>query len=168
MKRKAQIQLSESIFIVFFILIIIIFGIVFYAQAEGEGIVEKREQYLELDTVALAQVASSLAELQCSILEVSELSCLDILRVKAFANDLMVQDNDLVIEYYFSQLGDAEVVIEEIYPNNETYVVYNNTIDENLSYSGRPVMMPISLYDPTSNTYGFGVLYITKFSRVIS
>lgn len=164
---RGQIQIGESIFIVIFILIIIVFGLVFYSGAKGEETIEKRAKFAELQSIKVSQVATSLSEIQCSMNDVQEPSCFGIEKMESFI-DIMKEKPSLTREYYFSKLGNTELVVEEVYPGDETWVLYNNTLGENVSQSGLPVMVPVSLYDAVNGEYRFGVLYITNYQKKIS
>lgn len=177
LNKKAQVQLGESIFIVIFIILIIVFGIVFFSGAEKDNFTKQAAKYDDLSTVALAQFASSLSELACSKHEVEELSCYDLSKVKAFAK--LLNDSELTPitrEYYFTQLGNSNVTIDVIYDTSgisqgEHIQLYFNDIypgdEENpLPVNGKPILMPISLFDPVTGNTLFGVMTITKFGRV--
>ena len=84
MNKKAQIQLGESIFVVIIIVLLIVFGLVFYAQAQKESIDAESSGFDDLDTIAIAQYATSLVELQCSLQEVQYPNCFDITKLEAF------------------------------------------------------------------------------------
>lgn len=170
---KGQIQLGETIFIVIFILLIIIFGIVFFTGAEKEEFKKQADKYADLSTVSLAQYTSSLLELSCSKKGVEDLSCYDIRKLKAFAE--LLNDSkriDITREYYFTQFGNAKIEIEEVYPNQEYILLYENRIypetGEYMTENGKPVLVPLSLYDPVTREYYFGVMTITKYLRSIT
>ena len=160
--KKAQIQISESIFAVIIILFLIILAIVFSSGAEKDTAQKKYQDYLDLGTISLSQYAASLSELQCSTLEVRDLSCFDVDKLSAFVN-LTKNHNLLVAEYYFSQIGNANITVEQIYPEKKTWYIYYNGFEENVSYEQKAVILPTSLYDGVKKKYGFGVVYITKY-----
>ncbi len=167
--KKAQIQLGETIFVVIFILIIIIFGIVFFSGAEKENIIHEQKKYADLSTVSLAQYASSLSELACSKHDVEEISCFDLAKLEAFA-DLMNDTNLISItrEYYFTRLGNSDIKIFIIYPVKKNITLYHNEIGINnnsIMPSGKPVLKPVSIYNPLSKQTYFGVMQITKYFR---
>ena len=174
-KRKAQVQLGESIFIVIFIILIIVFGIIFFSGAEKDSMTKQAAKYDDLSTVALAQFASSLSELACSKHEVEELSCYDLSKVEAFASLLNnVSLTSITREYYFTQLGNAKLEIDIVYSANgahqgEHILLYFNDIypgtEDHLPVNGQPILMPISLFDPVSENTLFGVMTITKYTR---
>ncbi|MCA9477612.1 MAG: hypothetical protein KC535_00510 [Nanoarchaeota archaeon] len=165
MNKKAQIQLGESIFVVIIIVLLIVFGLVFYAQAQKESIDAESSGFDDLDTIAIAQYATSLVELQCSLQEVQYPNCFDITKLEAFHR--VVQGNtELEKEFYFSQLGNAKLNITEIYPvtiaqPQRSWQLYDNqptTLAEQAQAT-----LPVSLYNPIEDTYSFGVLTIIQY-----
>jgi len=173
MNERGQIQLGETIFIVIFILLIIIFGLVFFSGAEKEQIQKQQAKYADLSTVSLAQFASSLIELSCSKKGVEDLSCYDLRKLEAFA--LLLNDTskiDMTREYYFTQLGNAKIEVEQIYPYNMSILLYENRIypddpEVQLVENGKPVLIPLTLYDPVTRKNNFGVMTVTKYTRAI-
>jgi hypothetical protein len=170
--KKAQVQLGETIFIIIFILLIIIFAIVFFSGAEKEELQKQQSKYAELSTVSLAQYASSLSELSCSKKGVEDLSCYDLRKLKAFA--LLLNDEtkiDLTREYYFTQFGNAKIEVQQIYPSYDHILLYENRIypdtNELMQEDGKPVLVPLTLYDSVMRKNNFGVLIITKYTRPI-
>ena len=182
---KAQIQLGESIFVVIFIVILIVLGLVFYSQAREEGTNREEVKFKELETISISQYASSLSELQCSLQEVQFPNCYDKVKLRAFMNVLGGQSvgeggnsqyvEDLQKEFYFSQLGDAELTIKQVYPEppseSGSWELYSNTlVQDGVGQDGRPenveeVDLPISLYDGIDGKYAFGILTIKVYSR---
>ncbi len=66
MARKSQIQMGETIGILFVFFILVVFGFVFYMNVmKGSSKVEMEEN-IQLKTIGIAQRASFLPELQCS------------------------------------------------------------------------------------------------------
>ena len=165
--KRAQMQMGETIFVIIIIILLIVFGIVFASGAEEIEMQRRSNEFLDLSTVSLSEYALSLAELQCSTLEVRDLSCFDKNKLEAFI-DLTENYELLTREYYFSQLGNANITVTQIYPTEERWEVYYNGFAENESYEQKMVVLPISVYDSVTKKYGFGLAYITKYSRVIS
>jgi len=167
--KKAQIQLGESIFVVIIIILIIVLGIVFSSQAQKDEYEQRAETFTNLDSVMLGQFATSLTELQCSTLQVEELSCFDLHKILAFQK-LQETNNDQSAQYYYSQLGDANITLELIYPEEKFIQIYLNELNLG-NISGvpiqpqeKPIIIPVSIYDDLKQEYYFGVLHITMYS----
>lgn len=160
--RKGQLQIGESIFIVVFILLIIVFGIVFYSGAHQESVVEEQQRLAELESIELAQIATAIPEIQCSLTNVQEPSCFEIQKMNSFTN--VSRRSDYARQHLVSKLGDAQLVVEEVYPGNKTWVLYNNTKENNMFKQSLPAIVPVSLHDAVSDRYGFGTLYIRLYT----
>lgn len=178
-RKQGQLEMGESIFIVIIIILIIIFGLIFASGAERDEITRQQQRFQELDAITKAQYITSLKELTCSEFEVTQTSCFDKHKVEAFAR-LTHDDWSLVQEYYYEQFGDACIFIHRIdtdtggsgitelncntiVPNPEKlWLVYNNSARRDPS-QGRPVIIPVSLFDSTTRTNDFGVLTIIPY-----
>lgn len=165
--KQAQLQISQSIFIVIFLLLLIVFGIVFYSGAQESSVKRKQSKFAELESIEKAQISSSLGELRCSMTGTEQTSCFEVERIQAFIN-LTEEHPRLTQQYYFSKLGDTQIVIEQVYPTEEQWLVYNNTLSDSVRQSGLPVIIPVSLYSSARQTYGYGVMYVTTFQEVRS
>jgi hypothetical protein len=165
MYKKAQIQNMESLFVVIILLIIIIFGIFFFSQAEKQDSQELSRHFNELDDITKAQIVSSLKELSCSQYEVSQTSCFDLHKVEIFNKS--ISESLKAKEYYYTSFGKATIQIKQIYPEEKTFLLYNNTFLENISYSSRMTIIPINLFNAIDLSYTFALLEIQNYRRVL-
>jgi len=164
--KKAQMQMGESIFVVIIILLLIIFGIVFASNAEKDKIVKTKNEFQDLNAITLSKYASSLAELQCSLLDVTELSCLEIDKMTAFVN-VTKSYPEISAEYYFSQFGNANITVKEIYPpRNRVWNIYYNGLENGEKGSVKRTVIPVSLYDGITKRKSFGVLIIDSITKI--
>jgi len=169
MKRKAQLQMGESIFVVIIILLLIIFGLVFASNAEEDEIIKKNQAFQDLDAITTSKYAASLTELQCSVLDVIEMSCYDINKMSAFMKVTEIHP-DLSAEYYFSQLGNANITIKEIYPSDRSWEVYYNglgydRLGNEIVGKSKSTILPITLFDSITKKKSFGILIIESISK---
>lgn len=163
MKQHAQIQLGESIFAVIIILFIIIFMLIFYTNSEEQEFSKRQTTFANLASISLAQFIGSFPELGCSEREVQDISCFDMQKLDAFIT-LLEQNPSLTEEYYATQLGTVTIVIKELYPEKNTWVLYNNSL--NTSFADvRQVQQPVSLRNSITREHSFGVLYLTLYDR---
>lgn len=165
---KGQVELSETIIVLFIAVIIIVFGMIFYFQYYIKHIGNVGEKFTEERYNVLLASVSSMPELKCSFLG-NEEQCIDVLKVLGFKEI----SND-----YFNVLGYSNITIEQLYPevnsNNEcTAIRYQEAIYPNNCgywrvYSKRPGIVketiridtPISLYFPDLKEYRIGRLAI--------
>lgn len=169
---KAQIQLGESIFVVFIVILLIVFGLVFYAQANRDSIQREANEFQDLETIVTTQYATSLVELKCSLQEIQYPNCFDKTKLDAFKALVVDQGDEVYQEFYFSQLGNARLHIRQVYPYQNPpleWLIYENekeeVVTDNLARVSlqEQASLPVSIYDPIRNTYAFGILEITEF-----
>ena len=95
--KKAQIQIMETIAVIFVFFILVMIGFMFYARIAKTNIQSEIESISELKSIEIAQRVMFLPELQCSEGVVSEIkNCFDILKLKA-ANDIITRNEN---EFY--------------------------------------------------------------------
>src|SRR3989338_2076032 len=158
MKKRAQIQIGETIavLIVFFVLVAI--GFIFYATIIKSSIETEKEELSQLKSVGIAQRMMFLPEVQCSENNILTDSCIDMLKLDAAEKTM--RDNGIL---YFDLLEFSEINVTIIYPQSAAAAKSRWTI-----YSREPenyrssflTRVPVSIFDPTSRTYIFGVLSI--------
>jgi len=156
-KKKAQIQMGESVAILFIFFILIVFGFVFYTKVLKSSSKVEIEENVQLKAIAVAQRASFLPELQCSQENVRMENCIDLLKLEHI--DEMTLKNKL---YYYDVFGFSRIIVEQKYPLTKTLKVYESvpaTFKNKLA-----TFIPTSLYNATENSYGFGVLVVEVFS----
>ncbi|MBC8500600.1 MAG: hypothetical protein ISS25_01015 [Nanoarchaeota archaeon] len=166
MKRKAQIQMGESIAIIIVLLILMVFAFIFYSRIKEASIMEKKTLFEELDVVKLAQIAYSLPEVQCSFAEVPDYGCIDKLKFIYLAkmiNESFDGSNKSIYFYYRELFGTAKISLDKIENNGdiESWDLYKT----NRTWSSKnTIFMPIVLYDPSTDKNTFGVLVVEKYA----
>jgi len=162
--------MGEIICVIMIILLIIIIGFVFIFQNEKDATITKQDELNELDAIALSQLISNLPEIIHAPSSVKKQSCFDTSKLYAF-QDILNDNPDISMEYYFDKLGNVNITIEQIYPVDDAKIwhIYVNNFDvpnqKTVSY-GDLMKIPTSLYDPITDTYAFGMLYVTKYKKV--
>ena len=173
MEKKAQIQMGETIFVIMIIILLIVMGFVFMFKGEESSILKQATKFHELDSIALGQLITNLPELVCSTSGTKQQSCFDKSKIDAFGT-ILRNNSDISMEYYFEKLGNVNITVEQIYPENgyvQEIYVNNFELDANADISGlimsygSTLKIPIILRDPTTNENAFGVLYVTKYRR---
>lgn len=156
--RRAQIQIGETIAVVFVFFILVIVGLIFYVRVlKGETETEK-EELAQLRSVAIAQRVMFLPEVQCSEDNIIIDNCIDILKLDS-AQKIM-KNNEL---YYYDMLEFSDINVLQIYPTNAKWNIYSRKTED---FTNKFVTnVPISLYDPNTRKNGFGVLTIETLSK---
>ena len=156
--RKSQIQIGETIAVLFVFFILIVMGFLFYVKVIKSNIEIEQEELSQLRSVGIAQRIMFLPELQCSEDNIVIDNCIDILKLDS-AQSIM-KENEI---YYYDLLEFSEINISQIYPDEAEWNVYSRKTENFRSKFVTNV--PISLYDPATRKHGFGVLTIETLSK---
>lgn len=157
-QNKSQIQIGETIAVLFVFFILIIIGFIFYVNVIKGNIELEKEELSQLRAIGIAQRIMFLPEVQCSEDNIIIDDCIDILKLNA-AQQLM-KENEI---YYYDLLEFSEVTISQIYPPTAKWTLYyRKTQDYKNSFVTN---MPVSLFDPTVRRYRFGLLTIETLTK---
>ena len=157
--RKSQIQMGETIAVLFVFFILVIVGFIFYVKVIKGNIESQTEELSQLRSVGIAQRVMFLPELQCSQDSIITDNCIDKLKLESAQNIMREKENEL---YYYDLLEFGNVSISQIYPDEKKWTVYSRKTED---FKNKFVTnVPIALYDPLTRKYGFGVLTIETLS----
>lgn len=158
--RKAQIQMGESVGILFIFFILVMFGFVFYMNVMQSSAKSDTEENIQLKAIGIAQKASFLPELQCSEENVRQENCIDLLKLTASAS--LLNENNL---YYYDIFEFSNITVKRVFPfdNEQEWILYSY-IPPNYT-SKLSTFIPTSLYDPETKEYDFGVLSVEVYKR---
>ena len=163
--RKAQIQNLETIMIVIILLLIIIGGIIFYGRMQKGEIKQEIRTQKEINLVSVLQIIRHMDEIECST-KPSE-DCVDYYKAKTMSE--LEENNDeyyqSIIPYYYPLLGDSEIIIREIFPSQETFVIYNASTNASHKES---LVSYTPLYDRIKDQYYFGVIEVNYYYDIPS
>lgn len=157
-KKLGQIQMMETIVVLFIFFILVVMGFVFYAKILKGNLEQQKEESIQLNAIEVAQRASSLPELQCSEDNIVSDNCIDRLKLEA-ASEIM-QQNDV---YYYDRLLFSKITVNEIYPDSNEWILYTRPLDE---FSNKiTTNIPISLFNPIENKNAFGIMTVELFLK---
>ena len=166
MGKKSQIQIGETIAVLFVFFILIVIGFVFYLNVVKGNLESEKEESSEIHSIELAQRVMFLPEIQCSEDVVKEkTNCIDILKLKSSEKIMKVKENEI---YYYDLLEFSEVNVSQIYPSPTDTSLQNFNIYSRQTNDYKKVLstnVPVSLYNPTDKRYSFGVLTIKTYSK---
>ena len=113
-KKKSQIQIGETISVIFVFFILLLIGFMFYAKVlKGNAAIES-DELAQLRSVEIAQRVMFLPEMQCSTDVTDSKNCIDKLKVESAKNVM-----NLNAVEYFDILGFAKIKILQVYPSYE-------------------------------------------------
>lgn len=168
MNRKAQMQMMETIGVLFIFFVLVLFGIIFYFKYQQIALQEKQEELVVARAMDTTLQALFLPELQCSRGEAEpEDNCIDLVKLRAW-NETREKYID---DYYFNLFSYSRIYVEEIYPGNETWVLYER---EKVDKYGNPdwefkepTFFVVTLRDETEAgglVYRFGYMGVEVYS----
>ena len=160
MKKKAQIQIFETIVVVFIFFILIAVGFVFYSKFIRGNIQTIGEQSAQSKSIAIAQRVMFLPELQCSEDNAIKDNCIDKLKLESAKNVMTANE-----VYYYDLFEFSEIKIKKIYPAEEPESTLYSRLPTT-DYKNKFITnVPISIYDPSKKAYGFGILTIQTITK---
>jgi hypothetical protein len=166
-KSKAQLQMGETTFVIFFIVIIIMMGLVFYANVQQASLKEQKIEQDRLKLISQAHTMAAWPELQCSYVGITDFECIDRVKLDLLSNfvDDSRKANSYAFRYYADHLGRSSLVVSQIYPKAEAtstgiWIVYNNS--GNMT-SKESVYNPVNIYDPVSGRFYFGMMELAVY-----
>lgn len=158
MEKKAQIQMAETIAVLFVFFILVVIGFMFYVKVIKGNIELEKEELSQLKSIGIAQRVMYLPEVQCSEDNIIIDNCIDILKLDS-AQKLMTE-NEI---YYYDILEFSDISVVQIYPNSAKWNIYSRKTNDFKSKFSTNV--PISLYNPNTRKHGFGILTIETFVK---
>ena len=163
--KKSQMQITETIIVLFIFFILFILGFVFYTKvfmkSAGETIREQRE----LKAVQIAQMISDMPELQCTKNGEIIPNCVDKWKLDVVSTNLWKKDalggltrggGDKIIydkrNFYSDIFGGSKIDISQIYPEGEIgdTLVWNISHLPSRSKKKTMINLPVIIYDPTA------------------
>lgn len=162
MSKKSQIQIMETIAVLFVFFMLVAIGIVFYTNIYKSNLQGEQEAESQSKSVTIAQRVMFLPELQCSGNNIIKDNCIDLLKLSSAAAAINGNDN-YKLDYY-DLLEYSDVNVQEIYPDPaKKWSLYSRKIPS--FKSSFVTNAPVSLYDPISKSYSFGVLTIETTAK---
>lgn len=146
--------MMETLSTLFVFIIIITLALIVYGSISKSSLEQKQDEFAELRDAQIAQISSSLPEFQCSSLNILDEVCYDVLKLDAASQ---IQKS-----YYFDLFGYSTLTIQEIYPSQREWLIYNAPLQD--YQQKKATFHPISLYDPIGNTNAFGHIKIEVYS----
>ncbi len=149
---KAQLKMFETIavLVVFFFLLAI--GIVFYFWAQKSAMTKEKAGIEEQYSFQTALKTLHMPELDCSFLTTQRDNCADSIKAEKFG--LLMKDENAIADY-FNEFGYSTITITKVYPDDESWIVYNNTGNKK---SRIKTQNPILIYEPEQDRYAFGII----------
>ena len=107
--KKSQIQIGETVAVLFIFFILVAIGLVFYLRVAKTNLESDIEESQQLNSIGIAQRIMFLPELQCSEDNIIKENCIDKIKLDSAAK--LMQENQL---YYFDIFEFSDINIEQV------------------------------------------------------
>lgn len=163
--KKGQLQVQETILVVFVFVIILIIGMAFFLRYQNQAIVEENKDYQREQFSLIITSLPQYAEIKCSEYGQKQ-ACIDTAKLTAFS---------VLEEESFPELGFKTITVSSIYPEKNTNVCNTRSSTECgvwELYTKKPASIdstlkavtPIALYYPHTRSYGIGLLEVEAYN----
>ena len=164
-QKKAQVQMGETVAVIFIVMILIALGFVFYASISKGTHAKNVKEIFEKKARSTAEAVLSMPELDCSINGEKQPTCIDEKKAEAFEN--LTTSNSNFKEYYYDLLGFSKITLKIMDINGGSFTestLYSKIITDFKTKS--EYQMPVAVYDGMENgneIYLFGILFIDVY-----
>ncbi|MBI2666156.1 hypothetical protein HYX13_00940 [Candidatus Woesearchaeota archaeon] len=165
-RKRGEVQLMETISILFIFFILVSLGILFYAKYKSVAFQHQQDAFQEARARELTLRIVYLPELQCSKSQAeAEEHCVDMLKVNGL-EDWKNTLEEKFTDYYFDIFSYAKVTLYQIYPEEQEWEIYT---PPKLGFkSARTNRFIVALRDDTlgetTPAYGYGYLEVVAYS----
>jgi len=169
--KKGQLQIHETIMVIFILVVIILLGLILFYKFTASGIHDDYNQNKLLRFKAMMATLPEIGEIKCSIYG-QEDNCIDSYKIIVMNTLFKVDPN--YKNYLVERYGFMEIKLGLVYPyannaecnsgltkNCGVWMIYSHVPSKYIGL--QKISTPISVYLPLDNTYGIGVLNITRY-----
>jgi len=172
-KKNGQARMTETIAILFIFFILILFGIIFYSKYQQVSLKEKQEELLAARAMDTTLRTLFMPEIMCTKGNAEpEDNCFDLMKLRHVGSIFTENLN----KYYFNIFSYAKITVHEIYPGNNTYLLYNKEKTKELEdgtivknwQKKEPTYFIVTLRDEINEEgrphYGYGYIKVEVYS----
>ena len=160
---KAQMQMGETTAVIIIVIILLVMGIVFWNRVTSSDIQQLSSQSQELSVIEIANIITTLPELQCYDSGVSSVKCLDWYKVLAMNKTINDPSDRTVYSFYNNYFKNSKITIKQVYPAETNITIY----DAKLSNSTRTLLIPIpvNIKNYVTGQTGYGMILVVGYYR---
>lgn len=159
---KGAIKLFETLGVLIIFLILLGFALIFYNIVQQSGLDNELSEQAERKSLEISEKALLLPELDCSITGVTELNCIDALKLRSFSQ---VMDADITAQSeYFNVFESTTVRIKQVWPpTNLSETIYDRKPEQ--WRSATVFTSPVLLHHPLTGTNAFALVEVTTYAE---
>ena len=169
--KKGQLQIQETILVVFVFIVIISLGLVFFYRFQLQAIQQDISDYNEDEFANILISFPDLAEVGCSF-NAEKANCMDAYKLISFQSISKKRSS-----YFFKRLGYMNITVYSLYPSESSVACEGSSTracgvwklysrlpeDRKLLFDKTVQETPISLYYPDTDSYGIGKLVVEAY-----
>lgn len=122
-QKRAQVNMTETIAVLFIFFILVIFGIVFYSRYQAGSIKEQQQEFSQRNTIEITTRTLFLPELLCTKGKAEiDTFCFDVTKLNHIKDT--TQPSDQLRDYYFQVFGYATIKVKELFPGDQEWTIY--------------------------------------------
>lgn len=125
MRKKSQIKMTETIGILVIFFILLLFGIIFYAQYQKSSIKKQETLFLEKQAVGASLKTVFLQEIRCEETETTG-TCIDLYKLDILKDKILVPDSDYR-NYYSNIFYGMKISVKNLMLGDEV-VLYESPV----------------------------------------
>ena len=156
MKTKAQVKMFETIAVLVVFFFLVGFGFIFYTNIKKTSLESELRENAATRAIQIAERSIFLPEIQYSESGIARDS-IDLYKLESLPP--LVGSN---LVYYYNTFGYSILQLDQIYPTKNSWLIYSNPKPGYKTQTS--IQFPFSIYDPISDEYSFGVLYVNVTS----
>ena len=158
MSKKSQVQIFETIAVLFVFFLLIIIGFTFYTKIAKSNLKSEQDEFSQLESIAIAQKVMFMPELQCSQDNIAKENCFD--KLKLDSAKTIITSNEI---YYYDLFEFSDISVFQIYPDYLKWEIYSRKTND--FRNNFTTNVPVSIYDPITKLRGFGILHIETLTK---
>ncbi|MDD5133696.1 MAG: hypothetical protein PHD81_00940 [Candidatus Nanoarchaeia archaeon] len=157
MNKKADVEMQETMIVIFVFMILLAFGLMFFVKYNAVVVKELGDYDKTLNFYSMVSVFPNLPEVKCSSIG-QDLECVDILKLIAFKNKGDFGNMNITVYQVYPSLSNGYLECNlnalKLQKNCTIYNVYSSIPG---SYESKEILnMPVSLYNPLTDQYAIG------------
>jgi len=165
---RGQIQLGETIAVVFIVMILLVIGMVFWNKVSNSNIRNIQSQSQELSVIEIANNVPELAELKCYEASVNQVKCLDWYKIVAMSNAMKNTSDRSAFILYNNYFKNSKITIVKMYPTTsgevENITLYDSKIGNNTnSTTTLLIPVPIHIKDYVNHQTFYGMIIVEGY-----
>lgn len=150
--------MTETMAVLFIFFILVGLGIVFYYKYSQVALKQEHQQLLAARAMDTTLRVLFLPEFLCTKGEAEpDDNCIDVMKLNHL--DEIISKNQ---DYYYNIFTYSKVSVQELYPGNRTWTIYEKEKPE--GKSKEPTYFVVALRDDIAGQYGFGYITVEVYS----